>query len=203
MKNLLLKNPFVLFQGYNVYRKIPDIVNLILSIDNKTTFNIGCKGEEKEIFENYYTHILNKNKTNFMVIEEKNIIKLMLKKNSKLPSVIIINNLEENSVNNYIIMNLWLHIFENRDHAPLLLLFSNSDSIIDTPFKFNKDNTYCDKNRKCKNIIYHEKNIFHKNYDDIIKNLSQTITYYHAKFKMVLRGEKKSTWLVFLSSKKG
>lgn len=198
MENLLLKNPYVLFQGYNAYTKIPDVVDLVLSIDDKTTFTLGCKKDEKEIFDYYYTNILKTKKNNFTILDQKEIINLMLKKNSKLPSILIINNLEDNSIDNYIIMNLWIHIFETRERAPLLLIFSNTESTVETPFDFNKNNTFYVREKKCKNIIYYEKDIFNKNYDEIIKNLSQTITYYHNNIKR----DRNSTWLVFLSSKK-
>ena len=200
MENLLVKNPFVLFQGFGAFKKIPEIIKLINTIDNKTSFVYSCKKDEKEVFENYFDDVFKKEHNKFSCLAEEEIINLMLKKNSKLPSVLLLSNLEDNSVNNYIIMNLWLYVYQNRESAPLLLMFSNNESIIDTPFEFNKNNTYYVKDYlyNKKNIIYYEKDIFYKNYEELIKKLSQNIIYYHENIKST----KNSSWLVFLSSKK-
>ena len=167
--NKISENPVVCVRGNNASSQLHKITSSILKADNSTTFCYVCEESKKKIISYFY-------KDKFKVISHQEAIDCLVE-NKDIASIIYLDNIEKYTLDNFLVMKLWARCYNSSSKmSSRLVLFSNSQDIIDMPFIMEKN--YIDTTSKV-DIEYYTANFLGKYKHKLNENLEYIVTKKH------------------------
>ena len=185
--NKISENPVVCVRGNNASSQLHKITSSILKADNSTTFCYVCEESKKKIISYFY-------KDKFKVISHQEAIDCLVE-NKDIASIIYLDNIEKYTLDNFLVMKLWARCYNSSSKmSSRLVLFSNSQDIIDMPFIMEKN--YIDTTSKV-DIEYYTANFLGKYKHKLNENLEYIVTKKHQENPIK---KQESTYVIYLDS---
>ena len=185
--NKISENPVVCVRGNNASSQLQTITNAILKVDNSTTFCYVCEESKKKIISYFYNNKIR-------VISHQEAIDCLMD-NKDISSIIYLDNIEKYTLDNFLVMKLWARCYNSSSKmSSRLVLFSNSEDIIDMPFIMEKN--YIDTSSKV-DIEYYTTNFLGKYKYKLNENIEYIVKKKHQQNPIK---KQESTYVIYVDS---
>ena len=184
----LYQNPVVCVKGNNASNLLHKITEVISNADSSTIFGYICSQHKKNILKHFLP-------AQIKLYSHHEAIDYLIE-NKKFASIIYLDNIENYTLDDYLVMSFWAKNYNSNSKInSRLILFCNGQEVIDTPFML--EHKYLVQNNQVP-IEYYTANFTNKDKYKLNENIEYIVRKKHEENP--IQRKEKSTYVVYVDS---
>lgn len=184
----LFENPVVCVKGNNASNLLHKITEVVSNADSSSTFAYICVHHKKNIVKHFLP-------SKIKVFSHHEALECLVE-NKSFASIIYLDNLENYTLHDYLVMSFWARNYNSHSKVNgRLVLFCNGQNVINTPFLL--EHKYLVNDSKV-NIEYYTTNFVGKDKHKLNENIEYIVRKKHEENPV--KKKEKSTYVVYADS---